>query len=77
MQALLIILGIYLSYKFMVDFVIPVYKTSKRVQEQYRNMQQRPNPNGHATQNSYKASPVNDPAKASSKDYIEFEEVKD
>ncbi len=72
MQSILIILGIYLLYKFMVDFVMPIYKTSKRVQEQFRNMQQRANPNGNGTQ-----SPVNNPVKASSKDYIDFEEIKD
>ena len=72
MQAILIILGIYLLYKFMVDFVIPVYKTSKRVQQQFRNnVQQRTNPNGNA------AHSPNNPVKASTKDYIEFEEVKD
>ena len=71
MQAILIILGIYLLYKFMVDFVIPVYKTSKRVQQQFRNMQQRTNSNGNATHSS------NNPVKASTKEYIDFEEIKD
>lgn len=81
MQTILIILGIYLLYKFMVDFVIPIYNTSKRVQQQFRDMNQRAKENAQPTQNSYKTSSVNDPTyrqpKASSKDYIDFEEVKD
>ncbi len=71
MQTILIILGIYLLYKFIADFVIPVYKTSKRVQQQFRDMQQRANSNGNATQSA------NNPVKAHSKDYIDFEEIKD
>ena len=76
MQALLIILGIYLLYKFMADFIIPVYKTTKRVQEQFRTMQHRTNANGNPPPGNYASRPA-DPVKASSKDYIEFEEVKD
>ena len=81
MQTILIILGIYLLYKFMVDFVIPIYRTSKRVQEQFRDINQRAKENAQASQNTYKTSSANNPVynntKASSKDYIEFEEIKD
>jgi len=77
MQAILIILGIYLLYKFMVDFAIPVYKASRKVQEQFKNMQQRTNSNGNSSQNNYKASPASEPVKTSKKDYIDFEEIKD
>jgi len=76
MQTILIILGIIILYKFIVDFVIPVYKTSKRVQQQFRDMQQRAKQNTPGSQNTYNASSVNKP-KSSSKDYIEFEEIKD
>ena len=77
MQSILIILGIYLLYKFVADFVIPVYRTSKRVQAQFRDMQQRANPNSGPTQNDYKASSVDSNSKVNSKDYIDFEEIKD
>ena len=76
MQALLIILGIYLLYKFIADFVIPVYKTTKRVQEQFRTMQQRTNVNSQPARENFNSRPA-DPVKANSKDYIEFEEIKD
>jgi hypothetical protein len=81
MQVILIILGIYLLYKFMTDFVIPIYRTTKRVQEQFRDVQQRANQHVNPQQNSYKSSPVdtstNTTSKTSSKDYIDFEEIKD
>ena len=81
MQTILIILGIYLLYKFMVDFVIPVYKTTKRVQQQFKNMQQRGNPDGAAAPRSFDSSTQQSSSfngtKVSQKDYIDFEEVKD
>ena len=76
MKIFLILLGIYVLYKFIVDFVIPIYKTSKRVQEQFRNMQQNrpvdPASNGSRVNKQDASQP-----KASSRDYIDFEEIKD
>lgn len=76
MNTFFILLGIYLLYRFVVDFVIPIYKTSKRVQEQFRNMQKRP-----VDTSSFNGSHVNKQdsrqPKASSRDYIDFEEIKD
>jgi len=81
MQTILIILGIYLLYKFMVDFVIPIYNTSKRVQQQFRDINQRAKENAQSNQHNYNSSSSNNPpfqkAKVSSKVYIDFEEVKD
>ena len=77
MGTLLIILGIYLLYKFIVDFVIPVYKASKRVQERFRQMQQ----NMNDQSGSHAASSVNQngtgASKANPKEYIDFEEIKE
>ena len=77
MQTILIILGIYLLYKFIADFVIPVYRTTKRVQAQFRDMQQRANPNSNAAQDNYRTNSATSASKVSSKDYIDFEEIKD
>lgn len=80
MQAILIILGIYLLYKFITGFVIPIYRTTKRVQEQFRDVQRRASENGNSSQNGYNTSSENkdyNAAKVNSKDYIDFEEVKD
>jgi hypothetical protein len=76
MGPFLIILGIYLLYNFIVYFVIPVYKTSRKVQQQFRNMQhqgENANPNNSPFQNNQGSKQP----KASTKDYIDFEEIKD
>lgn len=72
MGPFLIILGLYLLYNFIVYFIIPVYKTSRRVQEQFRNMQQQ-----HPNVTPDNKDPRSKSPKASSKDYIDFEEIKD
>jgi hypothetical protein len=65
----------------MVDFVIPIYRTSKRVQEQFRDIHQRARDNAQPNQNGYDPTSVNNNGyhntKATAKDYIDFEEVKD
>ena len=80
MKIFLILLGIYILYKFIVDFAIPIYITSKKVQEQFRNMQQmnenRYNQHSAAGSSTY-AQEAKKPAPNSKEDYIEFEEVKD
>lgn len=82
MQAILIILGIYLLYKFMTGFVIPIYRTTKRVQQQFRDVQRRAGQNGNTSHNGYNTTSsehksYDNAAKVTSKDYIDFEEVKD
>jgi len=77
MQTFLIILGIIILYKFIVDFVIPIYKTSKRVQQQFREMQEQSRQNTPGNQNTYNTSSVKNPTKSTTKDYIDFEEIKD
>lgn len=76
MGTILIILGIYLLYKFIVDFVIPVYKASKKVQERFRDMQQHMKDNVQNGHYSTSTHPENNHSKVSSKDYIDFEEIK-
>ncbi|MEJ7768557.1 MAG: hypothetical protein WKF89_12145 [Chitinophagaceae bacterium] len=75
MTVILILLGIYILYK-VVEFLIPIYKTTKRVQKQFRNMQQnRSSENGSYNGNgNSKEAPQ---PKPSTRDYIEFEEIKD
>lgn len=76
MKIFLILLSIYVLYKFIVDFVIPIYKTSKRVQEQFRNMQQN-RPVDPASFGGSRVKQDSRQPKASSRDYIDFEEIKD
>ena len=81
MGPFLIILAIYLLYNFIVYFIIPVYKTSRKVQQQFRNMQHQQgeniNPNRKPNNSPFEKNQASKQAKTSSKDYIDFEEIKD
>ena len=65
---------IYILYKFIFEFIIPVYNTTKQVKQKMNEMQQKQD------------SPVNDPytktqasethKKPSHEDYIDYEEIK-
>jgi hypothetical protein len=68
---------IYLAYRFIFHFIIPVYKTTRQVKKQFREMnsrmedyvnQQRANQQPASTQPEVK--------KEQAGDYIDFEEVK-
>ncbi len=68
---------IYLIYKIVFDFFVPVSQASKQMREQFKNM------NGHGQQqaNNYQqqTQPQNNPQPKSKNvvgDYIDFEEVK-
>jgi len=68
---------LYLLYKLIFDFIIPVYQTTKSVKQKMGEMQQKMNEQARQQQ----ASQVNSTAKsnepkADKHDYIEFEEVK-
>ena len=74
MGTFFIILGAFFLYKIIADFIIPIYRASKQVQAQFRNMQQ----NGQSQrQPDYepRAEQKSKPSKSS--DYIDFEEIKD
>lgn len=67
---------IYLLYKLIFDFIIPVYESSKKIKKQFGEMQDKmqndiKNFQGH--QNA--TQPAEPPAKKEG-DYIEFEEIK-
>ena len=78
-RVLLIILGVYILYKLIFDFIIPVYRTSRDIRRQFKDMnQQMQDRMNQANQaNQRQASPQEQKKKpASDKDYIDFEEVK-
>jgi hypothetical protein len=71
----------YILYKLVFDFIIPVYRASKRMKDQVGQMQQKMQeqqqrqnfPEENFVKNdSSKAAP----GKSAAKDYIEFEELK-
>jgi Sec-independent protein translocase protein TatA len=67
---------IYLGYKIIFEFIIPVYRTTRQVKKQFREMNERMNE--HMKQQGEQFSPKKDPQTTKEKpgDYIEFEEVK-
>lgn len=73
---------LYLLYKLVFDFIIPVYKTTQQVKKQFGDMSSRmqDHMNRQAPPASTTINPTPDTKTASSKarkdDYIDFEEVK-
>ncbi len=80
LRYLLLAFTIYFAYRFIVNFLIPVVKTTRQVKKQFDSVreqqafhQQAQQP--HQRQQS-KPSPVQKNSKASDNDYLEFEEIK-
>lgn len=71
---------LYLLYKLIFDFIIPVYKATKQVKKQMNDMQGRMNEqmeNFQQNQNSGQSQPGKTAQqKPPASDYIEYEEVK-
>jgi hypothetical protein len=69
---------IYLAYRLVFHFIIPVYKTTRQVKKQFREMHDRME--GHMTQqqqsNQQTSGPPPENKKEQAGDYIDFEEVK-
>lgn len=68
---------IYLLYRFVFHFIIPVYKTTKHVKKQFREMNTRMEDfvNQQRT-NQQTTAPQPNTNKEKPGDYIDFEEVK-
>ena len=72
LRALLELFVLYLLYKLIFDFIVPVYQTTKQVKQKVNEMQRNMNEQqANQQQRGNQASP-----KAKSDDYIEFEEIK-
>ena len=71
------ILLIYILYKLIFDFIIPIYQTSKRVKRQVREMNAKMQEQMNA-QNQQQSAAANttrqEPVKK--EDYIDYEEIK-
>lgn len=89
MKIILWAIGLYLLYKLIFDFILPVYQTTKRVRKQFREvqstMQAQMQAHMQAQQNAQRNasaqgfSTPNPPPKSSGGkvgDYIDFEEIK-
>ena len=68
---------LYLLYKLIFDFIIPVYQTTKQVKQKVGEMQSQMNEHMKQQQSSsFSSASKDDSSKPGKKDYIEFEEVK-
>jgi hypothetical protein len=85
LRYILLAFTIYFAYRFIVNFLIPVVKTTRQVKKQFDSVreqqayqqqayqQQAQQPHQHQ---QAKPSPVQKNSKASDGDYLEFEEIK-
>ena len=75
----LVVFLIYLVYRFVVGFVLPILSASKKLREKMQEMnQQKPPGTTNSSDGPAKKPGFNSTTspKPSSKDYIEFEEIK-
>lgn len=85
LRYLLLAFTIYFAYRFIVNFLIPVVKTTRQVKKQFDSVREQQAYQQQAYQQKApqpdqrqqaKASPVQKNNKASDDDYLEFEEIK-
>lgn len=74
----------YLLYKFVFNFFLPIFRTTKQVRQQFRNMQENAQNHNDPFQRSY-TQPQSGPTpkkpepsspKNTMGEYIDFEEIK-
>ena len=79
LRFIMLIIGIYLAYRFIFHFLIPVYRTSKRMHQQFKGMQDQMNQNMQGQPNAFRGETVTKPKaedqKVNKRDYIDFEEI--
>ncbi len=82
LKTLFLLFVLYMLYKLVFDFIIPVYTASKRMRDQVQQAQQKMQEEQHRRQFERDGYvPASDAQKSTTnrstdKDYIEFEEVK-
>ena len=69
---------IYIIYKFVFEFLIPVYKATQKIKKGFRDMQEKANENGNRQQQNTSATDTdtNQNKKETLGEYIDFEDVK-
>jgi len=68
---------IYLAYRLIFHFIIPIYKTTRQVKKQFREMHSRMEDQMNQQEaNQQTMPPKQEDKKAPAGDYIDFEEVK-
>lgn len=67
----------YLLYRLVFELIIPVFKTTKTVRNQFKDMQDQMQKKAEAFQNKQQESSAKQKPKSRIGEYIEFEEIKD
>lgn len=68
---------LYLLYRLVFHFIIPVYRTTKQVKKSFREMQEQMNrQNGSQTTDNYQQSSTKKSSAGQQGEYIDFEEIK-
>ncbi len=83
LRFILYALGIYIVYKVVFELIIPIFRTTQKIRQQFGNMQQHMQDQMNATQNQHGTTHPNQPGpkpeqnkSVKAGDYIDFEEVK-
>ena len=69
------LLLLYLLYKFIFNFIIPVYQATTRVKREFNGMQQKMQEHMNKTQAASQPPPKR-PNTAPQEEYIDYEEIK-
>jgi uncharacterized protein YneF (UPF0154 family) len=69
---------IYIAYRFVFGFIIPVYRTMKQVKKQFREMNDRMNEYVQQQEKQFNQTQEQQPQQPQERkgDYVEFEEIK-
>ena len=79
MKYIFIALAIYFLYRFIFNFILPIYRVSKQMKGQMREFQSRMNPDAQGYQQAaqQQSAQQNTSAKPTTEgEYIDFEEIK-
>jgi hypothetical protein len=69
---------IYIAWQFIFNFIIPLYKTTRKIKQGFREMQDRMNSQYNTADKQTSTTSANKQSKSPghSDDYIDYEEVK-
>lgn len=67
---------LYLLYKFIFDFIIPIYESSKKIKKQFGEMQEKMQNDLNKYHNAPNPQQQQQPTAKKEGDYIDFEEKK-
>ena len=75
-RILVFALLIYMGYRLLFDFIIPVYKTTKQVKKGFTEMKNKMNEHANQQKGADKNKAESPSTKQPVGDYIDFEEIK-